>query len=54
MDGVCKKFNYDNVNFGVDPPFFEKFKFFGEGFPYGVNKDAFGFCQIWVGFVSFM
>ena len=20
MDGVCKKFNYDNVNFGVDPP----------------------------------
>ena len=53
MDGVCKKFNYDNVNFGVDPPAFGKrshFDLFAECFPYGMNKDAFGFCQIWVWF----
>ena len=35
------------------PPRFEKsshFDLFAECFPYGVNKDAFGFNQIWVGF----
>ena len=42
------------MNFGVDhPPPFEKrshFDLFAECFLYGMKKDAFGFCQIWVGF----
>ena len=52
--GFVKKSIMTKWTLGLSPPpAFEKrsnFYLFAECFPYGVNKSAFGFNQIWVGF----
>ena len=55
--GFVKKKIHDNENFGVDPPAFEKrshFDLFVESFPYGMNKDAFGFLSNMGGVLSLL